>query len=51
MQLKFLGDLQQRILKECPQISPEILHNVKCFEQNLYVCVEIGGGDFKTLIN
>lgn len=46
-----LDDLRQRIINECQQVSPEILHNVRNrFEQNLYYCMEVGGQHFEHLI-
>ena len=47
-----LEDLQNRIVNECRQITPEILQNVRQrFEQNLYDCMENGGGQFQHLLN
>lgn len=47
-----LEDLQQRIVNECRQITPQMLQNVReRFEQNLYYCMEVGGEHFQHLIN
>lgn len=47
-----LEDLRHRIIEECRRITPEILRNVRShFEQNLYLCMEMGGRQFEHLIH
>lgn len=46
-----LEDLRQRIVNECRQITSQVLQNVRQrFEQNMYYCMQAGGGHFQHLL-
>lgn len=47
-----LDDLRNRIINECPQITPDMLSNVRVrSEQNLFNCMEVNRVHLQHLIN